>query len=106
MKKNIAVFFLVIATMVATTSSVAADADMGQKVFKKKFRKKCKFSGVKFARNHTQGEWEDIWNNGEFQQEAKKICPSLDVKEIQDDWWEDVYDFSYQYASDGHIPKC
>lgn len=106
MKKYVAVFFLAMATMVATTSSVSADSDMGQKIFKKKFRKQCKFSGVKFARNHTQGEWEDIWNNGEFPQEAKKICPKLDLDDIKEEWWEDVYDFSYEYASDGHIPKC
>lgn len=106
MKKGIVVFFLSIATMVATTSVVSADSDMGQKIFKKKFRKKCKFSGVKFARHHTQGEWETIWDNGAFPEEAKKICPSLNISDIKESWWEDVYDFSVEYASDGHIPKC
>ncbi|HFS85161.1 MAG TPA: hypothetical protein ENK72_00890 [Epsilonproteobacteria bacterium] len=106
MKKVLVVIFLSLFTMVATTAVVSADAKLGQKIFKKKFRKACKFSGVKFARNHTQGEWEEIWDEDKFQEEAKKICPRLDLGKIKEDWWEHVYDFSYSYASDGMIPKC
>jgi len=83
-----------------------ANPKKGQKIFKKKFRKKCGFSGVKFARNHTQAEWKEIWDGGKFQEEAKKICPRLKLKKIKNKWWKDVYDFSYKYASDGVVPKC
>ena len=83
-----------------------AGAQEGQKIFKHKFRKKCKFSGVRFARNHTQSEWEEIYKSGKFPQEAKKICPRLDLKKIKASWWDDVYEFSYRYASDGVVPKC
>ena len=106
MKKIMVILFLAIVTMVATTTVASADVKQGQKIFKKKFRKKCKFSGVKFARNHTQGEWEELWDNGEFQDEAKKICPRLNLEDIKEEWWEHIYDFSYEYASDGVIPKC
>lgn len=106
MKKAMLVMFAVIFAMISTTSVVSADSKTGQKIFKKKFRKKCGFSGVKFARHHTQGEWEELWENGKFKEEAKKICPRLKIEDIKESWWEHVYDFSYEYASDGVIPKC
>jgi len=84
----------------------SAGATKGQKIFKKKFRKKCRFSGVRFARNHTQGEWEEIYDDGKFPSEAKKICPRLKLKKIKPSWWKHVYEFSYTYAKDGKIPKC
>jgi hypothetical protein len=83
-----------------------AGAKKGQKLFKKKFRKKCGFSGVRFARNHTQSEWEEIYDNGNFPQEAKKICPRLKLKKIKPSWWQHVYEFSEKYAKDGVVPKC
>ncbi|WP_295421551.1 hypothetical protein [Sulfurovum sp.] len=83
-----------------------AGAKRGQKIFKKKFRKKCGFSGVRFARNHTQAEWEEIYEEGKFSQEAKKICPRLKLEKIKNSWWKDVYDFSEKYAKDGIVPKC
>lgn len=76
MKKIISVCTLIIFTLVSMSVTVEAGATKGQKIFKKKFRKKCGFSGVRFARYHTQGEWED------------------------------VYEFSYMYAKDGKVPKC
>ncbi len=87
-------------------TSAVAGPKKGQKLFKKKFRKKCGFSGVRFARNHTQAEWEEIYDNGKFPEEAKKICPRLKLKKIKSSWWEDVYEFSEKYAKDGMVPKC
>ncbi len=85
---------------------VSANATKGQKLFKKKFRKKCGFSGVRFARNHTQAEWEEIYDDDKFQEEAKKICPRLKLNKIDASWWKDIYDFSVTYAKDGVVPKC
>ena len=96
--------FFVVASMPTVVS--AASAKKGQKIFKKKFRKKCGFSGVRFARNHTQAQWEDIYDSGKFKSEAKRICPRLNTKKIKSKWWKDVYKFSYKYASDGIVPKC
>lgn len=106
MRRGMLVIFAVVFAMISTTSVVSADSKTGQKIFKKKFRKKCGFSGVKFARHHTQGEWEALWESGKFKEEAKKICPRLKIEDIKESWWEHVYDFSYEYASDGVIPKC
>jgi len=106
MRRAMLVMFTAVFAMISTTSVVSADSNTGQKIFKKKFRKKCGFSGVKFARHHTQGEWEELWENGKFKEEVKKICPRLKIEDIKESWWEHVYDFSYEYASDGIIPKC
>jgi len=100
----LALAFFVMASMPTVVS--ASSAKKGQKIFKKKFRKKCGFSGVRFARNHTQAEWENIYEKGKFPSEAKKICPRLKVEKIKKKWWKDVYEFSYKYASDGVVPKC
>jgi len=107
MKKIFIVSLLALFTMFATTSTLSAgNATKGQKIFKKKFRKYCRFSGVKFSRKHTQGEWEELWEDGDFQKEALHICPRLKIKKIKKKWWKDVYEFSYKYASDGVVPKC
>jgi len=106
MKKIITLIVMALFVMVSTPSIATAGAKKGQKIFKKKLRKKCRFSGVKFARYHTQGEWEEIFDDGKFPQEAKKICPRLKLKKIKPSWWEHVYEFSYMYAKDGKVPKC
>jgi len=106
MKNLLVAFFVIALAMVTVSTTATAGATKGQKIFKKKFRKYCRFSGVKFARNHTQDEWEEIWDEDKFQEEAKRICPKLKVKKIKDAWWEDVYEFSFKYASDGVVPKC
>jgi len=97
---------LLVSMTVPTVSMGGANAKKGQKIFKKKFRKACGFSGVRFSRNHTQAEWEEIYEKGKFKDEAKKICPKLNLKKIKKSWWPSVYEFSYKYASDGVVPKC
>ncbi len=97
---------LLVTMTVPTISMAKASAKKGQKIFKKKFRRACGFSGVRFARNHTSAEWEEIYDSGKFQAEAKKICPRLKINKIKKSWWPSVYKFSYKYASDGMVPKC
>jgi len=109
MKKfSIVLGLTIFALMGSPTLALAESPSVkkGQKIFKKKFRKKCRFSGVRFARHHTQNEWENIYDDGEFEKEAKRICPRLDLKKIKSSWWKNVYEFSYMYASDGKVPKC
>ena len=106
MKKMLTVLALAFFVMASMPTVASAGAKKGQRIFKKKFRKKCGFSGVRFARNHTQSEWEDIYDDGKFPSEAKRICPRLDTKKIKSKWWKDVYKFSKKYASDGVVPKC
>ena len=106
MKKLLTVLALSFFIAASMPTMASAGVKKGQKLFKKKFRKKCGFSGVRFARNHTQAEWETIYDKGKFPAEAKKICPRLDLKKIKSKWWKDVYKFSKKYASDGVVPKC
>ncbi len=97
---------LTLFAMVSMPTVATADATKGQKIFKKKFRKKCRFSGVRFARSHTQAEWKNIYDDGKFPEEAKKICPRLKLDKIKSSLWEHVYEFSVKYAKDGVVPKC
>ncbi len=107
MRKIFLIAVIVSFAIVGTTTPSYADVVTGQKLFKRKFRKACRFSGVRFARYHTQDEWEKIYDNGKFPDEAKKICPRLKVDKIKKSWWPHVYDFTYEYAIDSsHIPNC
>lgn len=107
MKKLLTALTLVSLVMVSTPTSATASVKKGQKIYKKKMRKYCGFSGVRFARMHTQDEWEELWDDGEFQEETKKLCPKLNLKKIKKSWWDHIYDFTYEYGTGGsHVPKC
>lgn len=89
----------------ATTAS--ADPVKGQKLFIKKLKNDCGFTGAKFASKHTQDEWAKINEAGKFKEEIGKICPKADLSKIKDSWIEHIYDFSKEYASDsGNVPSC
>ena len=89
--------------VMGTTAS--ADVAKGQKLYSKKLKGACGFTGAKFAAKHTQDEWETIKNAGKFVDEVKKICPK--ATKFKEKWANDVYDFSYEYASDsGNVPSC
>jgi len=89
--------------LLSTTAS--ADIKKGQKIYLKKFKAPCNMSGDKFAKKHTQDEWEEIYEAGKFADEIKKLCPK--VKKVKEKYIPHVYDFSYEYASDsGNIPQC
>jgi len=88
--------------LLSTTAS--ADAKKGQKLYQKKMKAACGFSGAKFAAKHTQDEWEKIKGAGQFAAEAAKICPGVKVKEK---YVPHLYDFAYEFASDsGNVPSC
>jgi len=106
--KRVMMIVLSVSFLMGTLSTPAeASAKKGQKLFKKKLRKACRFSGVKFARKHTQDEWEDIYKAGKFPQETKKICPRLKLDKIKKSWWPHIYDFTHEYATgSSHVPSC
>ena len=87
-------------------ANVTLSIKKGQLIFKKKLRKYCRFSGVKFAKKHTQDKWKEIWYEGNFRKETAKICPKLELKKIRRSWWKHIYAFVYTYAKDSEIvPK-
>ncbi|TNF43260.1 MAG: hypothetical protein EP216_04125 [Epsilonproteobacteria bacterium] len=107
MKKLVTALSLVAFAMVSTPTVASASVSKGQKIYKKKMRKYCGFSGVRFAREHTQDEWEELWEDNEFKEETKRICPKLPLKKIKKSWWDHVYEFTYEYGTGGsHVPKC
>ena len=95
-----------VAALTAFTGSVAqADVKKGQKVYLKKLKSKCGFTGAKMAGMHTQDEWEEIFEDGKLADEIKSQCPK--VKGVKEKYLPDLYDFFYEYGSDsGNVPSC
>ena len=99
---KLAVAALLGMTLLSTTAT--ADIKKGQKIFLKKLKASCGFSGAKFAHKHTQDEWEAINGAGQFAAEVKNICPKATIKSK---YVPHVYDFVCEYAKDsGNIPSC
>jgi len=100
---KLAVVVLLGTTLFSTTAT--ADVKKGQKIYLKKLKAACGFSGAKFAHMHTQDEWEGINEAGKMADEIMKICPK--VKNVKAKYVPDVYDFAYEYAKDsGNVPSC
>lgn len=90
--------------MTLFSSTATADVKKGQKIYLKKLKAACGFSGAKFAHKHTQDEWEAINEAGKFAEEVKTLCPKAKIKTK---YVPDVYDFVYEYAKDsGNVPSC
>ncbi len=94
------------AIALAMSSTVAsADVTKGQKLYSKKLKKKCGFSGAKMAQKHTQDQWEAIQEAGTLDAEIMTICPK--VKKVKGKYLPHFYDFFYEYANDsGNVPSC
>jgi len=90
--------------MAVLSTTASADAVKGKKIYQKKLKAACGFTGAKFSVKHTQDEWEQIKGAGKFQDEVAKICNGAKLK---DKYVNDVYDFAYEFASDsGNVPSC
>ncbi len=88
--------------LVLLSTSAVADANRGKKIYAKKLRAACGFSSARFARMHTQDEWEMIKEAGKLGKEIRKICPS---SRLSPKFEGDIYDFVYEYAKDtNNIP--
>lgn len=86
--------------------STDRQAKVGRNVFRKKLRKRCGFTGAKFAQMHTRNEWQELKDEGNFRIEIYKICPKT-ATVLKDHWLEPLYEFSIVYASDsGNYPAC
>lgn len=105
MRKIIGVTALSLLIAISIPANATAGVKKGQRLYKKYFYKTCGFSGVVFARNHLQAEWEEIYETDKFSQEAKKICPDLDIDTIEEKWWKEIYSYSVKYAKDGVPPN-
>ena len=107
MKKivKIALGAIIVLSVGATTAN--ANTEKGQKLFVKKLKKSCGISGAAMAGKHTQGEWEEINDDGEIAKEIKNICPNVKDGAIKPKYIEHYYDFFKEYGSDsGNVPSC
>jgi hypothetical protein len=102
MKKTVVAFFLAIGLV----SSLSADVAIGQKVYSQMFKDKCGISGTKFAASHTQNEWKDILDAGEFESQMKTLCNG-NIDAVPPKFIPHLFDFAHEYASDsGNVPSC
>jgi len=91
--------------MAVTTTVASADVAKGQKLYAKKLKKSCGFSGAKMAGKHSQDEWEGLKDG--LADEIKTICPSVKAKALKSKYLNHYYDFFYEYANDsGNVPSC
>ncbi|MBA3027179.1 MAG: cytochrome C [Sulfurimonas sp.] len=105
---------LLLAAMLAGSvfaTGAMADAKQGQKYYLKKL-KVCKKDGItnggNFATKHDRDTWAEKKESGELLNAWKEICPSGESKfdKMKPDDITDLYDFCWQYASDGDVPSC
>jgi hypothetical protein len=93
---------LALGLILALTASIHADAGKGKKLYQKKLKAACGFSGAKFAAKHTQDEWATF--KDKLGEEIKIICPKSDLKTKYE---KHIYDFAVEFASDsGNVPSC
>ncbi len=107
MKRLATLFFAALLGLGFVSTAAFADADKGQKIYSKKLKKVCGFNGAKFAAKHTQDEWEEIWEEGKFEDEIQNLCPAYKKGYLKESQLKHIYDFAYEYASDsGNVPSC
>jgi len=105
MKKLITLVFAVVVGLSFVSTVSFAGAAKGQKIFIKKMKKPCGFSGGVMAKKHTQNEWKALLDAGTLNDELIKFCPK--AKPLKKKYVSHVYDFLYNYASDsGNVPSC
>lgn len=107
MKKllKIAIASMIVLGFSATVAS--ADVNKGQKLYLKKLKKSCGFTGAKMSAKYSQEKWEAINDKGALAAEIKKICPTAKDKALKSKYIPHYYDFFYEYANDsGNVPSC
>ena len=107
--KKVAIAALMGLSLLGTTLS--ADADKGQRIYQKKLKSVCNFSGGVFAAKHSQDEWTEANENGELGAMMTESCPAgkdfFDSSKFKKKFSSHLYDFVNDFASDsGNIPSC
>lgn len=105
MKKLLKMIMIGVIALGIGSTIVNADAVKGQKLFIKKYKKSCGFTGGVMAKKHTQDEWESIYKSGKLNDELLKQCPKS--KKSKKKYLKHMYEFFFNYASDsGNVPSC
>jgi len=93
------------------STSAYANADKGKRIYQKKLKSACGFTGAVFAAKHTQEEWTDAKDNGTLGKVMTEVCPAgkafFESDKFKNKFSSHLYDFVNDFASDsGNIPSC
>ncbi|MCV6607319.1 MAG: cytochrome C [Campylobacterales bacterium] len=89
-----------------STVTASASVAKGQKLYQKKLKSACGFTGAAMAGKHSQDEWEAFHKSG-LDKEIRKLCPSVKDKSLKGKYLPHYFDFFYEYANDsGNVPSC
>ncbi|MBU1657999.1 cytochrome C [bacterium] len=111
MKKMTSLLLSAIVAGSVFTTAAMADAKSGQKYYLKKL-KVCQKDGLKtganFAAKNDRSTWAELKEGGELLNAWQEICPSgaKKIEKMKQKDIDDLYDFCWQYASDGDVPSC
>lgn len=104
---------LALAAILMAAVPAFADAAKGQKLYQKVFKEKSAITGAKFAAEHTQAEWKELFANdgAKFIEEYSKKFPAMESylkgETFKTKHMEHIRDFCIEYAKDsGNVPSC
>ncbi len=92
-------------------TAASADAAKGKRIYQKKLKSVCGYTGAVFAAKHTQDEWAEAKENGTLAKEMEAVCPAgkkfFESEKFKKKFSKHLYDFAHDFASDsGNIPNC
>ena len=107
--KKIAMSVIVGLSLLVTAAN--ADAGKGKRIYQKKLKSSCGFSGGIFAAKHSQDEWTDAKEDGTLGELMTEVCPAgkdfFESDKFKNKFSSHLYDFVNDFASDsGNIPSC
>lgn len=107
MKKFASLLLAIFLGLSFVTTTAMADAAKGQKLYLKYMKKILGMNGAKFAAQHTQDEWEELFEDDAAGFKKKfgpnKFFDGEKFKKIAPH----IKDFAIEYASDsGNVPSC
>ena len=107
--KKVALATIIGLGLMATTAN--ADAAKGKRIYQKKLKSVCGYTGAVFAAKHTQDEWAEAKENGELGKAMEEVCPAgkdfFESSKFKKKFSTHLYDFVHDFASDsGNIPSC
>ena len=96
---------LLVSSVWFSSSALAGNVEIGQKIYGTKLKDACGFTGVKFTATHTPEKWQKIYDDGKLEAEIKTMCPK--IKEIDPVWLDHIQAFVYEYGKgSGNEPTC
>jgi len=110
--KALKTILTILAAAALMTATAQADPAKGQKNYLKYLKPKFQMNGTKFAAEHTQDEWEELFEEkgALFIKEYSEKYPGAKAwLENPENWdrLQDIRDFAIEYGSDsGNVPSC